>query len=58
MVQKFCLIIVSTVIAICLVSPNELEATYITNTCKNNYWCILKVQITSDTHEMDPDPEF
>lgn len=36
-------------ITICLVSSNELEATYITNTCKSNYWY---------THEMDPDLEF
>jgi len=53
MVQNFCLIIVSTMITIRLVSSNELEALYITNTCKNNYWYVLKIQITSHTHEMD-----
>ena len=41
-----------------LVSSNELEATYITNTYKNNYWYVLKIHITTDTHEIDPDPEF
>jgi len=59
MVQKFCLIIVSTMVTTCLlVSSNELEATYITNTYKNNYWYVLKIHITTDTHEIDPDPEF
>jgi hypothetical protein len=55
MVQKFCLIIVSTMVTICLVSSNEMEATYITNTCKNNYWYVLKMQVTSHVHEMDPE---
>jgi len=32
--------------------------TYITNTCKNDYWYVLKIQITSYTYEMDPDLEF
>jgi hypothetical protein len=63
--SKVFLIIVSIMVAICLVSSNELEATYITKTCKNNYWYVLKIQITSHaheitshTHEMDPDLKF